>query len=377
MTTSVRSLPTLLRELQEAASPTGRVLSVYLNTSLASTAGEGYLLTYRNGTRALRDELELNERQAFEAAARQAERYLMDRLVPGHPGLAMFASGGPDFFYAVDLPAAPREDVAWGESPLIEPLGAVLDEFERVAVLLFDKERARLFTLVLGEIEERHAIQDDVPGKQATGGWFALSQARFARHHEDHVLRHARRTVALLLTVLRTHPFDRLFLAGPVEAISLLKQQLPRPLRSRLVGQLVLPVFAEEEAVRSEALKAAERIERRFEAELVDELFEAAAAPHTAIGVDDTLAAVSAGRAHMVLVADSFRAAGVECPDCGRLALAVERCPSCNLPATHQPDLRERLVHRAREGGARVEIVRDEAGSRLLERGGLGAWTRY
>ena len=37
----------------------------------------------------------------------------------------------------------------------------------------------------------------------------------------------------------RTRPFDRLLLAGPDEAMALLRQRLPRSLRARLAGSLV------------------------------------------------------------------------------------------------------------------------------------------
>jgi hypothetical protein len=40
-------------------------------------------------------------------------------------------------------------------------------------------------------------------------------------------------------------------------------------------------------------------------------------------------------------------------------------------------DLRERIVERALAQGARVEVVAGGASARLLERGGIGAWTRY
>jgi hypothetical protein len=40
-------------------------------------------------------------------------------------------------------------------------------------------------------------------------------------------------------------------------------------------------------------------------------------------------------------------------------------------------DLRERIAERALDQGARVEVVSGEASARLLEHGGVGAWTRY
>jgi hypothetical protein len=40
-------------------------------------------------------------------------------------------------------------------------------------------------------------------------------------------------------------------------------------------------------------------------------------------------------------------------------------------------DLRQRIIDRALEQGAKVEMVSGEAGAKLMEHGGLGAWTGY
>jgi peptide chain release factor subunit 1 len=350
---------------------------VYLDTSPRRIAGQAYLLAYRDACRAIRACLSDLERTTFEAAVVQAERYLSGSFVPTAPGLALFASGEADYFFALPLPRRPADDVAWAERAELEPLQAIVDDYERIAVLLFDKERARLFTIFMGAVEQRHAIEDEVPGKQATGGWFALAQTRYARHHEDHVLRHARRTIALLQQVLRTHPFDRLVLGGPDEAVRLLRQHLPRPLRGRLAGTLDLELFASEEQIRRAALEMAERLERQAEQGMVDELLESTTSAYVALGIEPTLEALGERRAHLLLLADTFTAAGSECRRCGRLSATTGTCPACGGPTTPLANLREALLHQAAEQGARIEIVTGPAAARLGEYGGIGAWTRF
>lgn len=372
-----RALPKLLERLHDATPPTGRVLSVYLDTSPQRTEGQAYLLFYRDGCKALRKDLSPEEAPLFEAAAAQVERYLLEELTPGRPGVAVFASGSPEYFFAAPLPYRPVESVTWGERPEVEALQAAVDEYERVAVLLFDKERARLLTVYLGEIEERVMLVDEVPGKHAAGGWYGLAQARYARHHENHVLRHARRTIRALMELLRRRPFDRLLLAGPDEALSVLRQHLPRPLQARVAGTFDLELFASEAEVLEVARQEAEAAERRAEREAVRRLLEAATSANVALGVDDTLAALSERRVHVLLVADGLTAAGAECRTCERVWSGGTECPICAAPLAPVPDLAERAIQLALEQGARVELVRGEASGLLLERGGLGAWTRY
>jgi peptide subunit release factor 1 (eRF1) len=121
----------------------------------------------------------------------------------------------------------------------------------------------------------------------------------------------------------------------------------------------------------------AEAAERRTELEEIDSLLEAASTRHVVLGADDTLEALGDGRIHALFIADPFVGMGAECPSCGLLVAHGAQCPRCEAPLTMVRDLRERIAERALDQGARVEVVSGKASARLLERGGIGAWTRY
>ncbi|TAK35789.1 MAG: hypothetical protein EPO21_05045 [Chloroflexota bacterium] len=376
----VSAIPAALRVLSTAVLPEDGVLSIYLDTSVHRIEGRAYVLSFREGCKAVESALasaDRDQRKAFEAAMGQAEQYVDQLFVPRYPGLALFASGRPEYFFAVPLPQRPAEDFTWAREPQLKPLQEALDEYERVAVAVVDKRRARLFTVFLGTIEESEEFESDVPGKQSTGDWGGMSQARYARHHEDHVLRHLRRTIRALMDLLRSHPFDRLLVAGPEEATTFLQQELPRPLRSRLAGTLSLASTASEAEVLGAALEAAEAIERQGEEEMVDELMEAATTPRATLGVDATLAALSEDRVYHLFMAQGFAGTGSECSHCKRLMTPTERCSFCGRSTTEVADLHERSAQRALEQGAHVETVSGDAEARLMEHGGVGAWTRY
>jgi hypothetical protein len=354
-----------------------RTLSVYLDTSPPRIRGEAYLLSFRDGCRALRATDAAEDEDAFDAAREHAERYLVDQFVPHSPGLALFASGGSDDIMVVPLPAAPADDIIWSERPSITPLEAMLDEYERLAVVLFDAERVRLFTVFLGAIETHQQFVDAVPGKQATGGWFGLEQTGFARHREDHLRRHAERTVRALMLLLRKHSFDRVLLAGPDEALAVLKRELPRPLRARLAGTLDVPLFASDADVLKATIRAAEAIERRTEVDLVEELLEDATTRHVVVGLAGTLNALADGRVHLLLIAEHFDAPGSLCPKCGRLVPDEHLCPACGEVTQPSARLHEAIVEQTLAQGAKIETVSGAAAARLEEHGGVGAWTRF
>jgi peptide chain release factor subunit 1 len=398
--TRLRELPRVLKRLQEAPPPAGGVLSAYLDTSpprVSGAAAQGYRLAFRDRCRALRAALDPGERERFAAVVAQAEAYLAARFEPHHPGLALFAGGAGGDVTAVPLPQAPAEAVTWAALPELTGLAAALDEHERVGVALVDQERARLFTVYLGEIETRRELHDPVPPKHESGGWSArapspdgshrayhvagargATEAGYVRHRDELALRHARRTARALAALARTHPFDRLLLGGPPEALAGLRQQLPRPLRAKLGGTVQLELFAGEAEVLRAAREAGAALERRAEQAMVAGLLEAAGSPNVTLGVDATLAALAERRVHVLFVAGGYAAAGSECAACGRLVEgAVARCPACGGRTAPVPDLAGRAARRAAEQGARVETVAGVAAALLEERGGLGAWTRY
>jgi hypothetical protein len=377
--TETQPITTVLERLTRPERPTGPVLSVFLDTSPTRLTRQAHLLALRDGFKATRVTLSAGEQRPFEAAARQVEQYVVQHRPFTHPGLALFAAPAAGLFYATALPRSLADEVVWSEQPAIEPLQQIVDDGEQVAAVLFDQRHARIFTFYLGELESQRELEDDVPGRTSVGGWYGLAQARLARHREDHVLRHARRTIAALLDVWRRSPFDRLVLAGHEEALSLLRRHLPLRLQTRIAATLHLPVSAPEDEVVGAVLRVAAEVEQRDEQAAVRELLEAPA-QRAVNGVAGTLDALGSGQVHLLVVADRLTANAAECPTCGRLVAdgngGADRCPACGERLRPADDLRDLAVRRAAAQGASVEVVSGEAADLLLERGGIGAWVR-
>lgn len=396
----VLDIPRILATLRETPPPTSGVLSAYLATPRnRPDAGPAYLASFRSGCEALRASLAPEEVASFEQAVARADDHLSADFVPRQPGLALFVGSEPGYVHAVSLPHAPIEELAWGPRPALAALEAVLDDNERIAVALFHMGGARLFSIYLGTVEESQELTSEVPGQHATGQWGGMvrandarpsgasagrgprgggmAAARYARRHRDALHEHARDTAGALMDLLRRRTFDRLLLAGPPEPVTVLRDELPRPLRARLAGQLPLAANAGDAEVLQAAVAAAEAIERETETRMVDELIAADTTPGVALGVAATAAALSEGRVRHLFVAESFAVVGGECMTCGRLVAGFRDCPVCNAPTRQVGDLREYVVQRAVDQGARIETVSGDAAALLMAYEGLGAWTRY
>jgi hypothetical protein len=376
---SWRSIPDVLTTLRSKPIPGFGVLSAYINISPARTVDQAYLIAFRAKCQVVRDTLDPTERAAFEEAVDQSERFLRNDFVPSSPGLGIFASGREDYFHVVPLQASIADDVRWNRRPILTPIEEELDEYERVAVALIDKERARLYTIFLGNLEERRVFADEVSGKHGSGGWAALAQSRAARHHEEQVRDHVQHVIRELMDMLREHSFDRLIVGGPAEARAMLIHRLPRSLRGRLAGTLNLELFASDDDVLQAARHEIERIERREELAAVRDLVEAAATQHVALGIEPTLDALNDRRVHRLFISTSLSVAGGSCARCGALTVGPGdvRCPTCGEWVSPDSSPIGQIIERAREQGARLEMVSGDAATLLEKHGGMGAWTRY
>lgn len=352
------------------------VLSVYLIIAPDRQIGRGSEVALKDLVQQLETRLDPRARERLAQEAARVGEALQQAGVTGK-SVAVFSCRPRDLWVWLPLPVRVAESVSLSRRPYLRPLLDVLDEHERYAVALVDKENARLFTVLLGEIEEHTQFEDLVPGKHAQGGW---SQANYQRHHEAHVYWHLKRVAEMLSLLLRERPFDRLVLAGPEEATGELRRILPRPLQQRLVATVPAEMFASEQEILEKAQEIEQRIEREAEERLVNEVIETSAdGGRATYGLGPTLEAVWLGRVHQLVVADGLRRAGSECQGCGWLSVDTPAsCPACGRAVTPLDDVVERAIERTLDEGGKVEIVHGEAERRLRDVGdGAGALLRY
>jgi peptide subunit release factor 1 (eRF1) len=365
----------LIQVLHATPAPPSGVLSVFLDTATENPDKRAHLFAYRDGCKAIRATLPPEQNACFEDAAAMVEGFLTEAVKPGEPGVAIFASPQVGYFFAARLAQPlPRDEVVWEKEPHLVPLEALLDEQQRIVVLLLDKRRVRIFSVFLGALEEKQEFHDRVPPKGPSGGWFSLAETHYVRHHEEHVTRHLRRAGDAVLALLRRRPFQRLFLAGTDDVTAAMRRELPAPLLARLRGELRLELFAPDREVLKAAARAAVEVEHAEEKRLVAELLERG--PHTVLGIDDTLDALNDGRVHdLVLAADRSAEIGV-CDACGRLSPSVGPCAYCGV-AMRTADLREAAAYRGSRQHAHLAFVSGEAAASLAGAGGIGGWVRY
>jgi hypothetical protein len=366
-----------IERLAEFDAKTSRVLSVYLDLDLSSRVRHAYRVAFEDMVKDAR------LRQADAALPQFSDevarvRKFLETGPPRGKGLATFTCAPQTLWRAEVLAVRAPNHLAFELKPDVAPLLRIMDEYERYAIALVDKTRARLFSVFMGEIEESEALRDtDAVRRTDQGGW---SQANYQRHHEAHVYSHLKAVAQRLAEMHRRRPFERLIVAGPEEATTALRRLLPRALARRVAAVIPADIDAGAREILDKTLAVERQIEREDEERLVRELADLAGpAGRSVLGVRPTLAALWADLVQTLVVAQGARGEGAECTSCERLDPGrVEQCPTCGAKTRPVHDIFHRAAQRAVERAGRAEIVSGAAERRLMELGGgLGALLRH
>jgi peptide chain release factor subunit 1 len=292
-------------------------------------------------------------------------------------GLAFFACSADGFFEVVESPLPVSNEIVVNHTPHVRPLESILQTYERFAVLLVDKQRARLFRFVLGELTEHTEVFDAVPrGVDQPGHPGQGSRAAHVQRHTDEVVhRHLRHAAEVAFTELQRWPVDHVILGGPHEVTAGLEGLLHPWIRDRVVDRLVIPTTAGAEDVRQAALSVEEAQTRRSEAALVGRLRDAVGTGGGVAGLEATLAALVERRVDLLLISDGYATAGWRCRSCRYLGPMGRRCPVCSNSMDLVDDVVEEAVEEALANKCRVQMVRENADLDVLGR--IGAILRF
>jgi peptide chain release factor subunit 1 len=319
---------------------------------------------------------------AAQQARLEEEKVLVQEFVRGPFALhgrsvIMFSCRPRGLWQVFQLQVPVRPLARFAERPAVAQLAGILDEYERYAVVLIDKDEARLLSVYLGQAEQRAHITDKYPGRNRRGGW---AQARYSHHRDVHLHVHVLRAAEAVLEELRRRPFDRLMVGGPDEARSAFLHVLPRSLRGRVAGSFLAEQFLSDEEVVERVRAVEAEALREAGARLVTDVINGASAGGRAVlGWEQTLQALLEGSVHKLVLAEGPARRGSVCPT-GHVAVleALSACPFCGGPLELVNDLAEWAVEQALETDARVETVRGEGAQSLTARGdGIGAVLRY
>ncbi|MBA2282972.1 MAG: hypothetical protein H0W25_17320 [Acidimicrobiia bacterium] len=287
-------------------------------------------------------------------------------------GLAIFSCAAEGLFEVAALPFPVRNRLVVNSAPAIGQLESILQDHEPIAVLLADRQRARLLVFALGELTDRTELVEPLPkGDAGHADRGDLAGAAEAEVH--HHLRHA---ADLAWRVFQDRPFSHLAIGAPDAIAGELEALLHPYLRDRLCGRAGVPVGAGLVEIRDNAIEIERAVDRRREGDLVEKLRDAAhSGGRGVVGLAATLAALNERRVETLLVSDGYEEEGWRCPTSGALAAVGPTSPVTGERMERVDDVMVDAIDLALATRCRVEVCVDNADLDVLGR--IGALLRF
>ena len=364
------------------------VVSLYLNTQSGQHGRDQHHAFVRKELKARSKTYAAGslERQSLERDLERMSRYLETEVQPSSNGVAIFASFGADLFETVQMGAPIHEHwLSIGDRPHLYPLARLNSQWPRYAAVLADTNSSRILVFAGGELVSERGVEGVKTRRTAEGG---ASQMRFQRHVENFHLHHVKDLVEALDRIVQQEGITQILLAGDEVVTPLLREQMPKPLREKVVEHMRLNTNAPLADIVRASLDAMKRVNERTDREKVDAvLSEYRAGGLGVVGPDDTLDALVKGQVDELLLSASLRAlkhlpgspavraaahgTNLRAESTAAAAVAGEAAGA----GAESVRIADELVTRARQTGATITFIED-AGL-LSNWGGVAALLRF
>ncbi len=370
-----------LNDLKALASLEGNdnyCVSMYLNVDPLHNQRGDFLVHFKNMMKETSESLDKAVYKRVKADLDKIDAYVFANKRLFKKGLSIISSSESGLWREFNLSVPVMNDLRVEKAPFIRPLLDILDRHERYAVLLVDKESARIFVVHLGEIVEYGEVHTpDIPGKHKKGGWFALSQNNFERHTDVHVGLHLKEVTERLAEFMSGEAIGRVIIGGSDEAFSMVKGILNKGILEKVIGTVKVEMFAKNDDV----IKKVEPVVAAYEKEknnaMVKDLVAKAMKNERAVlGLDNVLHVLQEQRVMRLVYSRQYRASGFSCPSCNALATQpADACPYCKGPLTPVDTIVDLAGQKAIQQGAPIDVI--DANKELEDAGGIGAFLRF
>lgn len=286
-----------------------------------------------------------------------------------------------DFNKLAEMPIRVKEKIVVDSEFYTMPLLSLLEQFERFAILVFGRQKARLYSYYLGKILERETVFHDyvIPKFNAsTSSWRCLSERTVNHKIEGTYHRHLKEVSRILFENFKKYSFDKLLLASHQPEINSIKRHLHSYLTPRLIGEFTADADDLITTIEEKAnIKIAEYRENKEKIKIT-ELLNSHAHNKAVLGVESTMDALMAGNVRQLILTGDFHAEGYVCPEGHFSANDLPeniKCSLCGKELLKQPFLEDSIIEEALAQKAEVfHILRRKD---MLADYGIGALLRF
>lgn len=357
-----------VRELVDFSPEGYLVTSFYLNVDATEFPDPDHIL---HGFDSLIHEAESRRKEVEDQLSHEATESLRDDLAKlrdffsdGYDrqdtnGVAIFSCSAFDFWHVVGLFKPVTSRVEFGATPFVAPIATFLSHEKPTAILVTDKQNARIFTMGGDDVQEWADIEDFVPHRSSQGGW---SQNRYQRRSDNFAKHHIDHAADLTFRLLKRRPFDWLILGTQESYKNEVMDSLHPYLQSRVIGVINVRIDATAAEIVEQARELREEVESRHIDDLLHQIQEfAGAGGRGTIGLQATLQAINEQKVNILVLQEGYQHPGSKCGHCGLLAIEQrDACTACGQPTEPVNDIVAEAVQQCLVLGAAVEVATED-----------------
>lgn len=273
------------------------------------------------------------------------ENFLNLNLETKTRSVAIFARWDAEepFFLALQFPVHLENEFRVDRVPHIFPLVEFLDNAYHYLVMVSDTEKAKIFEIQFGGIEDIQRIEKEEDEKSFRGEW---SKIHYQNWKRDQTRRFTKTKLELIEKLMRTRHIDHLVLAGDEPTLNRVRKEMSPWLLERVVDFAKMDYNTPGEDIIEQTLQTFADYEK---AESLDAIssrqYEVATNGLGVLGLENTSRALDHAKVDMLII-------------------------DANLNGP-----RDELARKALQYGASVETISDNEW--LQKHGGVGALLRY
>lgn len=348
------------------------ILTVYLNTNRGRDPKEKYRIVLKD--MAKRIEAEIGPNKNIRIDFEKIKNFLQYEFSKKAKGIFLFSCVRENIWHLDELEINLPNLAFIDKTPYIKPLLGIIEEYKKYCVILISKDRARIFTVYLGKIEEHFDVFDEVTGRHKKGG---SSEARFQRHRKDEEHKHLKNVATKLFRFFKKERFDKIIIGSTPEVLPEFEKAIHISLRNRVAGIFHAELFAHTDNILKKSLEIEQIIEKKEADYKLAQLKNNLGPKKYAVsGIDDTLFELQDGRLNILIIKKGLRARGRQCMGCNYIdAWDSKKCPICGGKVQPIKDIIEKAIEIAFDKNVKVKFV---DGDKEFERlGNIGGLLRY
>jgi peptide subunit release factor 1 (eRF1) len=158
--------------------------------------------------------------------------------IHNYHGIALFA-GGNKLWEVITTPFSLPTSLHVDHSPFLTPIKQKLHEYDRYLVVLADRQKAKFFTLHLGNIEEQIDFRDKKVPQEVNTGVQNSRGNKLDRHIKEHLHKHFNDVANKLNKFVGNKPIDGVVLGSHKTLIPTLEDHLPKKLQNKIIGNFL------------------------------------------------------------------------------------------------------------------------------------------